>query len=141
MGHDFNHESPATREFVKRVLRYWQQEYRVDGFRFDLSKGFTQKQTSGNSGLFAQLDPTRVAILKDYANYIWETDPKAYVIMEHFAENAEGNRTGKCRDDGMEQPEPRFPGIRHGILQQPVRTGLPHPGMVGAGNDVLWRKP
>ena len=89
VGHDFNHESPATREFVKRVLRYWQQEYRVDGFRFDLSKGFTQKQTLGNSGLFAQLDPTRVAILKDYANYIWETDPKAYVIMEHFAENAE----------------------------------------------------
>ena len=27
-----------------------QQEYRMDGFRFDLSKGFTQKQTCDNSG-------------------------------------------------------------------------------------------
>ena len=39
---DFNHESTATRYFFSRVVEHWLQEYKLDGFRFDLSKGFTQ---------------------------------------------------------------------------------------------------
>lgn len=89
VGHDFNHESSATQTFVKRVLEYWMREFRIDGFRFDLSKGFTQTLTLGNSSAMAQLDPRRVAILKTYANHVWGVDPNAYVIMEHFADNAE----------------------------------------------------
>lgn len=89
VGHDFNHESPATRSFVKRVLGHWMQTFRIDGFRFDLSKGFTQTNTLGNAAAMAQLDPSRVTILKDYANYIWSQDSLAFVIMEHFADNAE----------------------------------------------------
>lgn len=42
---DFNHESPDTKYFSSRVMQYWLKEYQVDGFRFDLSKGFTQKQS------------------------------------------------------------------------------------------------
>ena len=41
---DFNHESPDTKAFVDRVCNYWLQEYKVDGFRFDLSKGFYAKK-------------------------------------------------------------------------------------------------
>ena len=92
VGHDFNHESPATRSFVKRALEYWVKEFRVDGFRFDLSKGFTQTLTIGNSSAMAQFDPSRVAILNDYANHVWAQDPSAYVIMEHFADNTEETR-------------------------------------------------
>lgn len=40
--YDFNHESPATQQLVQRVIRYWLTEYKIDGYRFDLSKGFTQ---------------------------------------------------------------------------------------------------
>ena len=40
--HDFNHESPLVRKFVKRNLQFLLKEYKVDGFRFDLTKGFTQ---------------------------------------------------------------------------------------------------
>lgn len=43
VGYDFNHESPATKYFVKRALSWWLKTFGVDGFRFDLSKGFTQK--------------------------------------------------------------------------------------------------
>mgnify|MGYP001515509405 CR=1 FL=1 len=39
--HDFNHESPLVRKFVKRNLQFLLKEYKVDGFRFDLTKGFT----------------------------------------------------------------------------------------------------
>ena len=45
VGYDMNHESPATKTFVKNVLKFWMEEYKVDGFRFDLSKGFTQKNS------------------------------------------------------------------------------------------------
>ena len=38
--HDFNHESPLVRKFVKRNLQFLLNEYHIDGFRFDLTKGF-----------------------------------------------------------------------------------------------------
>ena len=38
-GRDFDHESAATQYFVDRVTRYWLEEYRVDGYRFDFTKG------------------------------------------------------------------------------------------------------
>ncbi len=86
---DFNHESQATKAYVKNCLKYWLTEFRVDGFRFDLSKGFTQKVTLGNVGAWGAYDATRIAILKDYANAMWAVDPDAYVILEHFADNTE----------------------------------------------------
>lgn len=86
---DFNHESLATKAYVKNCLGYLISEFKVDGFRFDLSKGFTQKNTLGNASAFAQYDATRIAILKDYANFIWSKDPTNFVILEHFADNTE----------------------------------------------------
>lgn len=48
VGYDFNHEKSTTQAFVKNVFEFWMKQYKVDGFRFDLSKGFTQKN-SGTS--------------------------------------------------------------------------------------------
>ena len=39
-GYDYNHESQATKNFMDRVNHYWLDEYHVDGFRFDFTKGF-----------------------------------------------------------------------------------------------------
>lgn len=89
VGYDMNHESTYTRELIKRVLHHWITEYKVDGFRFDLSKGFTQKNTLGNVGLWGQKDETRIAILKDYFNYTQTLDSDLYFILEHFADNSE----------------------------------------------------
>ena len=88
VGYDFNHESEYTRTFVKRVTQYWIEEYNIDGFRFDLSKGFTQKQSS-DDGVFASYDQSRIDILKEYADHIWSVDSDNYVILEHFANNNE----------------------------------------------------
>lgn len=63
---DFNHESLATRYFTTRVVEHWLQEYKVDGFRFDLSKGFTQTNSGTNVSLWGQYDASRVAIWKRY---------------------------------------------------------------------------
>ncbi|MBN2484709.1 MAG: T9SS type A sorting domain-containing protein [Bacteroidales bacterium] len=84
-GYDFNHESPATRYFVDRVNEYWLTEYKVDGFRFDFTKGFTNKADADAWGP----DASRIAILKRMANAIWEVKNDAIVIFEHMADNTE----------------------------------------------------
>ncbi|WP_316851413.1 alpha-amylase family glycosyl hydrolase [Pedobacter agri] len=98
VGYDFNHESAATKKFSKDVIKFWMQQYKIDGFRFDLSKGFTQTQSSGDD-VFRKYDAGRVAIWKDYNSYIKSLDPNNfYVILEHFAEESEEK---VLADDGM----------------------------------------
>lgn len=89
VGYDFNHESPLTKEYVKVSTAYWLEEFRVDGFRFDLSKGFTQVFSGDNVGTWNRYDASRIAIIKDYADNIWNVDQGTYVIMEHLAESRE----------------------------------------------------
>lgn len=86
---DFNHESTATKYFVDRVNRYWLEEFKFDGYRFDLSKGFTQVNSGTNVGLWGQYDQSRINILTRMADKIWEFDSTAYVILEHFSDNSE----------------------------------------------------
>lgn len=89
VGYDFNHESPYTKDYVDKVNKYWIEEYHFDGYRFDLSKGFTQTNNPDDIGAWGQLDQSRIDILTRMADKIWETDPTAYVILEHFADEDE----------------------------------------------------
>ena len=89
VGYDMNHESQATKQYISRALKFWIEEYRVDGYRLDLSKGFTQTNTLGNPGAMAQYDQGRINILKQYADSVWSVNPDAYFICEHFADNTE----------------------------------------------------
>ena len=83
-GNDFNHESQATKDFVDRVTQYWMTEYKIDGYRFDFSKGFTNTPGDGSA-----YDASRIAILERIADKIWQVNPKALVILEHFTANNE----------------------------------------------------
>jgi hypothetical protein len=89
IGYDFNHESPDTREFFKQVLGYWLTEYKIDGFRFDLAKGLTQKYSGQDLGAWSAYDQSRINIITDYYNYIKSVKNNAYMILEHFADNTE----------------------------------------------------
>lgn len=90
VGYDFNHESNYTKTYVKQTLKYWIDEFKVDGFRFDLSKGFTQTNNPDNVGAWGNFDASRVAILEDYADYIWNNvSNDAYLILEHLGDNSE----------------------------------------------------
>lgn len=89
VGYDYDHEAPRVREFTKRVLDYWLEEYHIDGYRMDLSKGFTQNNTLGNTFAWGQYDQSRVDILFDYYNHIQNTEPGCYFILEHFSDNSE----------------------------------------------------
>jgi glycosidase len=83
-GYDFNHESKNTKYFVDRVNSFWLTEFKFDGFRFDFTKGFTNRTGDGSS-----YDASRIAILKRMADHIWSVDPEAYIILEHFAPDTE----------------------------------------------------
>lgn len=104
VGYDINHESAATQDFVKRVIDHWLINYKIDGIRWDLSKGFTQKQTCDNNGLncnegnMAAYDATRIAIWKKYNAYMQAASPGSYCILEHFANNDEEK---ELSSDGM----------------------------------------
>ncbi len=89
VGYDMNHESPQTKAFSKRVMQFWLEEYNIDGYRFDLSKGFTQTNTLGNTNLWGEYDASRIAIWNEYKEFIHSVSDDAYIILEHFADNNE----------------------------------------------------
>ena len=88
---DFDHSKAETKYYVNRVLEQWIKEYKVDGFRWDLTKGFTQGCPPGPNqesctNLYQQ---DRVNVLKAYADNQWSYDPTSYVIFEHLGTDSE----------------------------------------------------
>ncbi len=89
VGYDFNHESMYTQNLVDTVLRYWIREYKVDGYRFDLSKGFTQTNNPTDVAAWGNYDLSRINIWKRIAYKLRVVQPDCYMILEHFADNSE----------------------------------------------------
>lgn len=83
-GYDFDHESDQTKALVDSINSFWMKEYNVDGFRFDFTKGFTNKPGDGWA-----YDQSRIDILKRMTSEIHKRNPDAFVIMEHLADNSE----------------------------------------------------
>ena len=129
---DFNHESLATRYFTSRVIEHWLQEYRIDGFRWDLSKGFTQNVQCGgstsNEACISEYHADRVAIWKRYYDTMQLKSSGTYCILEHFANNTEeselsnygmmlwGNNTFNFQEAAMGfTPNSNFEGYLHTV--------------------------
>ncbi len=98
VGFDFNHEAPATKELVDRVVEHWLTNYKIDGFRWDLSKGFTQTNNPNNVGAWGAYDQSRVNIWKRINAKMQEVSPNSYCVLEHFANNDEEK---VLSDEGM----------------------------------------
>ena len=74
---DWNHGFAPAKEMFTRALKYWLTEYKVDGFRLDLSHGLCSDQPN-----------TAVANLKYYYdNGVKPVAPDAYMILEHWGNN------------------------------------------------------
>ena len=105
---DLNHDSELTQLWMDQANRWWAGEYHVDGFRFDLSKGFTQTCATGvacTDGNFSTYNPKRIANLTRMADALWAEHPETIVILEHFAEDREQRElAAHGRDAG-------FPGM------------------------------
>ena len=89
-GEDWNHDFEPAHEMFKRSIQYWVKEYKVDGYRFDLSHGFC-----GGTKYNA------VDNLKDYYNDgLKKVLSDGYMILEHWGNNAGSDRP-KLIDEGM----------------------------------------
>jgi hypothetical protein len=95
VGYQFNHETDATKNFTRRVIDYWLTNYHIDGYRWDLAKGFTQTRTCdpmGNTcdvGAWGAYDAGRVATWKSIYDEMQSVSPGSYCILEMFADNDE----------------------------------------------------
>ena len=126
---DINHESSYVKDYMKRVNRYLIEEYHIDGFRFDLTKGMTNEVVAEN------YSTKRINYLKGIADDIWEYDSDTYIIFEHFQNSEErvfsdygimswGEENYQYNEATMGYPSD-FNGISH------KGRGFPNPTLVG----------
>ena len=88
---DWNHGFAPAKEMFTRALKYWLTEYKVDGFRFDLSHGLCSNQAN-----------TSVTNLKYYYdNGVKAVAPDAYMILEHWG-NSMGTERPQLINYGMQ---------------------------------------
>jgi glycosidase len=83
---DLNHESQYTRYFSRNVIKFWLQEYHIDGYRFDLAGGFSQVPKTNDT--YEDYDQSRVNIWQDYYNTQMGVDSTSYPILEFFPHQA-----------------------------------------------------
>ncbi|HJV77649.1 MAG TPA: alpha-amylase family glycosyl hydrolase [Paludibacter sp.] len=84
---DFNHSFTGTKEYFKRVLQYWITEYKVDGYRMDLTKGFTQNSSTESTA--SNYDQSRIDNLSTYYDAAKAVKSDVMFILEHFCNNDE----------------------------------------------------
>jgi len=76
---DWNHDFAPTHQMMIDVLKFWMEEYKVDGYRLDLSHGLCGKNYNA------------VANLKDY--YSKAVQPLGgYMMLEHWGTNMGSDR-------------------------------------------------
>ena len=79
---DWNHDFEPAHQMFIRALQYWLTEYKVDGFRLDLSHG-----------LCGAVGGTSVRNIKDYYEKgVKAVEPDAYMILEHWGDNMLADR-------------------------------------------------
>ncbi len=101
VGEDFDHSNPRTKDFVKRTVKHWIEDFNIDGFRWDLTKGFTQNCTANDEGCTNGYQQDRINVLKEYADYSWSLDEDHFVIFEHLGgENEEKEWANYRYDEG-----------------------------------------
>ena len=86
---DLNHENTYTQYWLDRVNAYWLTEFNIDGFRFDLSKGFTQRNTGSDFMSWDRYDSSRIRLIKRMADSMWAINPEAHIILEHWTQESE----------------------------------------------------
>lgn len=105
---DWKQDNALVQQHFKDVLKYWIEEYKIDGYRFDLVKGLGDNNSYG-SGTEA-FNQSRINRMKSFHDAIKEVKPDAYFINEHLAGYQEENEMAK---DG----EMNWANVNHAACQ------------------------
>ena len=90
---DFNQGHPLVRRQWQDCVKYWLEEYNVDGFRFDLVKGLGDNDSYANAGDAATnaFNQSRIDNMRLIQLAMDEVNPDAYFINENLAGAEEEN--------------------------------------------------
>lgn len=90
---DWNQGYPLVRQQFRDVLKYWIEEYKIDGYRFDLVKGLGNNSSYSNNGDAATnaFNQSRIDNMRDLQLAIEAVKPDAYFINENLAGAQEEN--------------------------------------------------
>ena len=94
VGNDWKQENTHVQDYFCDMLKYWIQEYKVDGYRFDLAKGLGASNSYANDYDGSAYNASRVAIMKKYTDAIKNANSNAYAIYEYFVASSEENEMG-----------------------------------------------
>ena len=64
-------------------------EFKVDGFRFDFTKGIGNNYKPLSDPWGSTYDSQRISLLKEIAKNVWDTNEDGIVIFEHLSEDKE----------------------------------------------------
>ena len=116
VGSDINHfreTGPGgnlANTYSIRTIQYWINEFKIDGYRWDLTKGFTNACSSSDEVCTNNYQSDRVAKMKWYADNQWAADPNSLVIFEHLG-------TGGSASEEVEWANYQRSGDSKGIMQ------------------------
>jgi 1,4-alpha-glucan branching enzyme len=118
VGSDLNHfreTGPGgnlTNTYSIRTIQYWINEFKIDGYRWDLTKGFTNDCApgAGQESCTNSYLASRVAKMKWYADNQWAADPNSLVVFEHLG-------TGGSAAEEVEWANYNRNGEQGGIMQ------------------------
>ena len=85
-GEEWNHDFGPAKEMFERVFEYWLREYKIDGYRLDLSHGLCGNTNNAVSNLISY-----------YNNHVKAVSNGAYMILEHW-----GNGQDQLISNGMQ---------------------------------------
>ena len=76
---DFDYNNTCTQEFIRDICLYWIDEYKIDGIRFDYTRGFYEGR---------RLGPGIARLISDLNTYLASTqNENVALILEHLTDN------------------------------------------------------
>ena len=114
---DWNHDFAPVKDMFRRAVAYWLTEYKVDGYRFDLSHGLCGKTYNA------------VANIQEYYNVMQTASPGSYLMLEHW-----GNNMGTDRPKLVQQGMMCWQNTSY-VFQQATGAWLEGDGLSDANSD------
>ncbi|MCR4664819.1 MAG: hypothetical protein K5660_05585 [Paludibacteraceae bacterium] len=114
---DWNHDFEPVKDMFRRAVAYWLSEYKVDGYRFDLSHGLCGKTYNAPANI------------KEYYDVMQATSPGSYLMLEHW-----GNSMGTDRPKFVQQGMMCWQNTSY-VFQQATGAWLEGDGLGDANSD------
>lgn len=89
VGNDWKQEVEMVQDYLCDVLQYWLEEYKVDGFRFDLTKGLGDSDSYDDNYDADEYNSSRIENVTRFINAATAVNSDAYCIFEAFVDDSE----------------------------------------------------